>query len=60
MRIVVYDMNGKEVVLLLQDRARAGLNQFWFNTEPLQNGVYLIRGEAADGIVLFTQRLVKN
>jgi hypothetical protein len=60
MRIIVYDINGKEVTVLLQDRARAGLNQFWFNTQPLQNGVYLIRGEAVDGKVLFTQRLVKQ
>lgn len=59
-KFVLYDINGREVTILLQDQLPEGKVEFGFSTGPLAPGVYLLRAEAADGSVLFTNRIVKQ
>jgi hypothetical protein len=59
-RIVLYDMNGREVKILLDDKVEEGKVQFGFSTGPLANGVYLLRAEAKDGSVLFSERVIQQ
>jgi hypothetical protein len=59
-KFVLYDINGREVTVLLQDQLPEGQVQFAFSPGPLASGVYLLRAEAADGSVLFTNRIVKQ
>jgi len=59
-KFVLYDVNGKQVQLLLQEQLLAGQTEFSFSPNPLASGIYLLRGEAADGSVLFTNRIVKE
>ncbi|HLG03699.1 MAG TPA: T9SS type A sorting domain-containing protein [Bacteroidia bacterium] len=57
-RFVLYDLNGREVQVLLEDKIRGGKIQFSFSPRPLPAGVYLLRAETAQGAVLFTNRIV--
>lgn len=59
-RFVLYDMSGRMVTLLLDDQVKAGVMRFAFSPGPLAEGVYLLRAEAADGSVLFTERIVNG
>ena len=51
LRFELYDMNGRLVQLLLEDRIKAGRNQFSFSTAPLPAGVYVLRIAGANGLV---------
>ena len=59
-KFVLYDMSGREVKILLEDQIPEGKINFSFSTGPLAPGIYLLKGEAADGSVLFTNRVVKE
>ncbi|HET6992869.1 MAG TPA: T9SS type A sorting domain-containing protein, partial [Bacteroidia bacterium] len=59
-RFVVYDMSGREVKILLEDKVEEGKAHFGFSPGPLSSGVYLLRAEAKDGSVLFSQRIVRE
>ncbi len=59
-RFVLYDINGREVNLLLEDQLMEGKMDFSFSPGPLAPGIYLLRVEAADGSILFTSRIVKQ
>ncbi|CAN5731647.1 hypothetical protein BH11BAC7_BH11BAC7_31710 [soil metagenome] len=56
----LYDMSGRLVIVLLDDRVKDGVARFGFSPGPLATGVYLLRAEAVDGSVLFTERVVKE
>jgi hypothetical protein len=51
LRFELYDMNGRLVELLLEDRIKAGRSQFSFSTAPLPAGVYVLRIAGANGRV---------
>ncbi|MDQ3109444.1 MAG: T9SS type A sorting domain-containing protein [Bacteroidota bacterium] len=59
-RFALYDMNGRLVKILLEDKVGEGKVKFGFSPGPLASGVYLLRAEAADGSVLFTQRIIQQ
>lgn len=47
----VYDLQGKEVVQLLNEKTKAGTNEFVFDASPLLPGVYLLNITNNKGIV---------
>lgn len=51
LRFELYDINGRLVQVLLEDRIRAGRNQFSFSALPLSSGVYVLRIAGPNGIV---------
>jgi hypothetical protein len=57
-RFVVYDMQGRECEILMEDNFRAVKHILSFNTAGLPAGSYLVRGECADGSVLFTEKII--
>ncbi len=59
-KFALYDMSGRQVQVLLDDKVGEGKVRFGFSPAPLATGVYLLRAEAADGSVLFTERIVKE
>jgi hypothetical protein len=59
-KFILYDMSGRIVQTLLEDKVEEGKVKFGFSPLPLSPGVYLLRAEAADGSVLFTQRIVQE
>jgi hypothetical protein len=59
-RFALYDMNGRLVKVLLEDKVKDGKVKFGFSPGPLSAGIYLLRAEAADGSVLFTQRVIQQ
>jgi hypothetical protein len=59
-RFALYDMNGRLVKILLEDKVGEGKVRFGFSPGPLSSGVYLLRAEAADGSILFTERVVQQ
>jgi hypothetical protein len=56
----LYDMSGRLVTVLLNDRVKEGKVQFGFSPKPLAPGVYLLRAEAADGSILFTEKIIRE
>ncbi|MFM2017554.1 MAG: hypothetical protein RL007_1210 [Bacteroidota bacterium] len=59
-RFVVYDMQGRMVQILVEDQFRAGKHVLTFNPDFAGAGMYIIRGECADGSVLFTERFISE
>lgn len=59
-KFALYDMSGRLVTVLLNDRVKDGKVQFGFSPEPLVPGAYLLRAEAADGSVLFTEKIIRE
>ncbi|HEU4718826.1 MAG TPA: T9SS type A sorting domain-containing protein [Bacteroidia bacterium] len=59
-RFAVYDVNGKCVDVLLQDKVNEGDVSFSFSPKPLAPGIYFMRAETADGNVLFTKKIARN
>lgn len=57
-RFAVYDMQGRLTEILVEDEFRAGKHLLSFNTAGLAPGAYIIRGECADGSLLFTERII--
>jgi hypothetical protein len=47
-KLVVFDILGKEVTTLVNDYRTAGTHQVEFNASNLASGVYLYRIEAGD------------
>lgn len=60
LKFVIYDMSGRIVTVLLEDKVEEGKVKFGFSPAPLAPGVYILRAEAADGNVLFKQRIVQE
>lgn len=59
-RFSVYDMRGRRVTTLLEDKAKEGKNLFTFNTYPLTNGIYVLMIETEDGTLIRQDRIVKK
>ncbi len=59
LKFEVVDVTGKLVKVLLQDKVKAGKNNFSFSTTPLANGIYFLKITSATKEVL-TQKFVKN
>jgi hypothetical protein len=59
-RFVLYDINGREVKILLDDKVEEGKVRFGFSPGPLSSGIYLLRAEAKDGSILFSERIVRQ
>lgn len=57
--IALYDLQGRLVKSLLQDRLRSGLNEFTFSSAPLAPGTYFLQIKA-DGVVLATKKVIKQ
>ncbi|MCU0433863.1 MAG: T9SS type A sorting domain-containing protein [Bacteroidia bacterium] len=51
LRFELYDINGRLVEVLLEDRIKAGINRFSFSAQPLPAGVYLLRVAGNNGVV---------
>lgn len=58
LRFAVYDLHGRLCEVLIEDQFRAGKHILSFSTAGLAPGVYMIRGECADGSVLFTEQVI--
>lgn len=59
-RFSVYDMSGRLVTTLLEDKAKEGKNLFTFNTYPLAGGMYALIIETEDGTLIRKERIVKK
>lgn len=59
LKFEVLDITGKLVKLLLQDKVKAGKNNFSFSTTPLANGIYFLKVSSASKEIL-TQKFVKQ
>lgn len=57
-RFAVYDMQGRLCEVLVQDEFKAGKHILSFNTAGLAPGAYMVRGECADGSLLFTEKII--
>lgn len=57
-RFAVYDMQGRLCEVLVQDEFKAGKHVLSFNTAGLAPGAYMVRGECADGALLFTEKII--
>jgi hypothetical protein len=57
-RFAVYDLQGRLVEVLMEDEFKSGKSILSFSTAGLAPGTYLIRGEVADGSVLFTEKVI--
>lgn len=55
----LYDLSGKLIYVLLNDRIKKGKNTIQFSTDHLVSGIYFLKVSAA-GEVLFTEKLVKE
>jgi Secretion system C-terminal sorting domain len=55
----VLDVTGKQVKILLQDKVKAGKNNFSFSTSPLSTGIYFLKITSATKEIL-TKKFVKN
>jgi len=53
----IFDMNGKEVQLLMRDKTKKGRNLFTFDASPLEAGTYIIKASSTQG-TLFTEQFV--
>jgi rhamnogalacturonan endolyase len=51
LRFELYDVNGRLVEVLLDDRVKAGVNRFSFSPHPLAAGIYMLRIVGRDGVV---------
>jgi len=57
--IQLFDMQGKLVTILIEDRLKPGTNRFSFSTKQLTKGLYLLR-ITENGVLKETKRLTKN
>lgn len=48
----LYDLNGKHIRILLNDRAKKGDNRFSFSTDYLPNGIYILEIKGEHGFLL--------
>jgi flagellar hook assembly protein FlgD len=47
-KLIVYDINGKETVLLVNGRMNAGTHQITWNASGISSGVYFYKIETSD------------
>jgi len=59
LRLELFDMAGRSVKLLLEDRIKAGKNRLSFNAAFLPAGSYILKGTSADGSIV-SEKLVKR
>ncbi len=59
LKFEVLDITGKLVKVLLQDKVKAGKNNFSFSTTPLANGIYFLKITSATKEIL-TEKFVKQ
>ena len=59
LEIALYDVNGRQVKLLLKGPATAGKTLFSFSTLPLRNGIYFLSIKDSKSIFL-TRKIVKG
>jgi hypothetical protein len=60
LRFSLYDMRGRRVTTLLEDRAKKGMNAFSFSTQPLSNGMYILLIETEDGTVIRQEKIIRK
>lgn len=60
LRISLYDMRGRRVASLLEDRAKKGANLFSFSTKPLSNGMYILIIETEDGQMIRQEKIIRR
>jgi len=59
LKFEVLDVTGKLVKVLLQDKVKAGKNNFSFSTTPLANGIYFLKITSASKEIL-TEKFVRQ
>lgn len=57
LRFRVVDLTGKEITVLMEDRAKAGTSRFRFSTTPLSPGTYILLIEN-EGALIKSERFV--
>lgn len=57
-KISIYDINGKLVKVLLEDKFKQGINRLSFSSSPLSEGTYLIVIEDENNIILSNKIIV--
>lgn len=58
-RLVIYDLLGREIEVLVQEKLPAGHHQYTFDASSLASGVYLYRLESSKGIHTKKMTLIK-
>lgn len=53
----IYDIQGKEIELLMRDKTKQGRNLFTFDASALESGTYFIKVSNAEGF-LFTEQFI--
>ena len=56
--ISIYDVLGKEVIQVIDEKQNAGEHQLNINTEQLQNGIYFVK--MGVNAVITTQKILIN
>lgn len=59
MTFEIYDLNGKLVFTLLNDKVKKGNNRFQFSVQYLTPGIYFLKANNKAGIV-FTRKIIRN
>lgn len=59
LRFELYDVNGKLVKLLMQEKVKAGKNDFSFSITPLNNGIYFFKISSNEKEI-FSKKVVKG
>ena len=59
-KFVLYDINGRQVKILLEDKVMEGKVRFSFSCGPISSGTYLLRAESKDGSILFSERIIQQ
>lgn len=60
LRFALYDMRGRRVTMLMEERVKEGDNLFTFHAHPLTSGMYVLSIETQDGKVLQTEKIIKK
>jgi len=55
----IYNLEGKLVKRLMREFAKKGENQFSFSTQPLSNGVYILKIESRDKLI-YSEKIIKQ
>ncbi|MCB9232062.1 MAG: T9SS type A sorting domain-containing protein [Bacteroidia bacterium] len=60
LEVALYDLQGRQVMLLWADRAKGGKNRFSFSTDPLAMGVFFLKIKGQDGMVASKKIVVQR
>lgn len=55
----IYNLEGKLVKRLMREFAKKGENQFSFSTQPLTNGVYILKIESKEKLI-YSEKIIKQ